>query len=120
MRYIQAFASRKPKERGLAITHLLLDMAELVQVEFVGCRIGRLFDLNDEQILVIMSWFMDDDIGEDASLNELAIRVRILDVFGNDSPATIFDMEAVIAERTLQNGGKAGAYCAFADVEFRI
>jgi len=47
-RYIEAFASRKPKERGLAITHLLLDMAELVQVEFVGCRIGRLFDLNDE------------------------------------------------------------------------
>jgi len=28
-------------------------------------------------------------------------------------------MDAMIAERTLQNGGKAGAYCAFADVEFQ-
>lgn len=101
----------------MAIAEALLDLLKLHKVALIAPVARGLLDLDHQQIVVVGSRHMHDDVGKDLALGQLAFRIRQLDLLGIYVMSIIFDMDLVLGEMRDEQPRKRGTDRSFADIE---
>ena len=101
MRRIRGNTDRKPQEDGEAVPHLVLDRLQLRQIVLIRFRVGALLGFDDEQVIVVVAYLMNDDVRHDTPPGEHTIAVGQIDRFWIYAVTIIFDGYGIALDLVL-------------------